>query len=40
MPAPLALLGDMNFRPDGAEYARIVGPLSPRPRSRGTPSPP
>lgn len=30
MPVPLVLLGDMNFRPDSVEYARVVGPLSPR----------
>ena len=29
MPRPLVLMGDMNFRPDSAEYARIVGPVSP-----------
>lgn len=26
MPAPLVLMGDMNFRPDSAEYARVIGP--------------
>lgn len=30
MPAPLVLMGDMNFRHDSAEYARVVGPLAGR----------
>ncbi len=30
MPAPLVLMGDMNFRPDSAEYAQVVGPATAR----------
>ena len=28
MPRELLLLGDMNFEPDSAEYARMIGPVS------------
>ncbi|MEM7020985.1 MAG: endonuclease/exonuclease/phosphatase family protein [Pseudomonadota bacterium] len=30
MPREAILMGDFNFRPDAQEYARIVGPVSPR----------